>query len=370
MAGPITSEQLGKSPALQKFVDYIELHTGEPVDLLRIDPTTHREAIPGSPDNNIRNDGIIELSYSGQKKFSRGVPNPTFYAKIHGPAQVLFLRHGWVTPTGRNDQPFEARWALENLPTPLPGACALVTELGGAAEAKASCQDIPQSLIKLGWGANIAFGVDFSLSLLRTKIAREVGLFPITRLTIKNLTPIGTQELGATSRLVQTAPPVMVGAAAYFGSEILLDEIMGWDPASHLHERFAAGVVGGYYAHRWAASRIKSTPIPISGLSTVEKSIAPMHFGAGILTAGLVDALIGDFWQEGSATREAVRGSAFFLPAIYRGVMGSRTLPLVANRPRLAAGGRIAARVATLGFATDLGFMGYHHLTEGEADGA
>jgi hypothetical protein len=95
--------------------------------------------------------------------------------------------------------------------------------------------------------------------------------------------------------------------------------------------------------------------------------LRPNSFGSALLSASLVDAVIGDQLRDDPASREAVKGTGFFLPAIYRGVMGNRVLGLTAKRPWLAGAGRYAAGAATAGFVADLGVMGYHHLSEGEA---
>lgn len=362
MAGPITPEQLGAHPALQQFVEYIEGHTGAPVDLSRIRMTTHREAIPGEPSNNLPNDGIVELDYFVNSQNQIGVSNPLFYARINATTQSMELRHGWITPKKERGVILEDRWALENLPTPIQGACTLVKELGGEAEKKAACVDYPQAG-KAASGLFLFLGWDLTFTLFRTKMYRTYGRFPLSQWTIKNLSPTGAQTIGASSRFVQ-ATPLLAGAGAMFGSQAMLDHTLGWGPDFYSHERFAIGTAAGFGAQRtmqhWMTGK------GIGGTSR----LATTSFGAGILSAGLVDALIGDYFAGDAATRESIRSSAFFLPAVYRAMMGSRTLALASNYPRLAAGGKIAARVATVGFVADAGLMGYEHLTESDAETA
>jgi hypothetical protein len=351
-------------------VEYVEQHTGEPVDLSRIDVTAQREAIPEDPENNVRNDGIIELAYSQNSDFIQGVPNPVFYGKIHGPAQVLFLRHGWGTRSGQELQDSDMHWAndLENLPTPIQGACATVRNLGGEFEAKADCHDSPKAKFLTDNVVNVLL-TDTFLTVCKTGMARKFGKFPLTRLTVSNLTPTGEQFFSTGSRMKGSIPSVLVGATGYYGSLFLLDNAIGWDPQWHHHERSAVGSLGGYAAYRGMDYFVRPSKL-LSSMGGARSSVqlTPMSFGSGLLSAALVDALMGESFQEGSAARDALRTAGFFLPAIYRGMMGSRTLPLVTKYPMLAQAGRIATTTATIGFVADLGIMGYHHLTEDEAE--
>lgn len=385
MADPITAKKLATHPALEEFVRYVERHTGEPVDLARIEVVAQRESAGDATQNNLKNDGIVELSYAPTQDFTEGKRFPIFYGQINGGAQAIFLRHGWITPVQQSGTLVPRdEWASEaSLPTPIPGACAAVHDLGGAAEAKASCQDLSRAG---WWGRNAAanaanvLGLDMlilGIDLPRYGAAQFFNLFrsvknpvsplrtfPVTRWLGSQLAPVGPQPIAAGSRLAQTVPPALAGATAMFGAQALSDQIFSWDPELHRHDRFAIGVAAGYGAQRgmqyymaqkgWGgAARLKAASL-----------------GSGILTAGLVDALIGDQWAEGSAQRQAIRSSAFFIPAVYRGLMGSRTLSFIAKRPRLAAAGRMAGRVATWAFAADMGLLAFHNLTEEDAETA
>jgi len=353
MTPPITRELLESHPAVQRFVQYVELHLAQAVDLDQIRVLTHREQIPGDPNNNTQNDGIVELSYTPNLQCRVDENCPTFYGKIHGPAQALFLRHGWITPRRQGSGlVLEDSWAMENLPTPIAGACGTVRALGGEHESRTECADYSP----LAWWATVA-GLNLAGVELFGRMFRR-GSF--AGWTLRNLRPTGTQTIPASTRFSQVAPGIAAGSAAMFGSNLLADYGFNMHPELHSHERFGMSALSGHSAN-WGVShylaRRAGTP-----------RVRTMSFGSGILSAGLVDALIGSQFEEGSAAREMIRGSAFFLPQVYRGIVGNRAMSFVASRPRLATAGRWGTQVVGAAFLTDVGIMGYRYASEGNSE--
>lgn len=366
----VTRELLGQHPALQRFVEYVELHSGAGVDLDRIAIRTQRESLPDATDNNVAQDGIVELIYTPSENCQVNQNCPFFYGKIHGPAQAIFLRHGWVTPriNPQMQVTMEQNYPMENMPHPVEGACETVHAIGGADEANAECQSLnPSEWMAISAGANW-----LGLDLFGTLIGRSRwGSMPFSRFMFRNFRPVGTQNIPWLQRLTQTAPGIAAGGLAMVGTHLGVAPAMGLDTPYHYNERFAMSAVaaqganhGTHYLLQRLATRgsaAQSASLPAAG-----SRVGVASFGSALISAALVDALVGPaFGEEGSTSREVLRGSAFFLPQIYRGAMGSRTLALTASRPRVRLAGRVLGYGAVAAFVTDLGHMGYNYVSDG-----
>ncbi len=364
----ITRDLLGQHPALQSFVEYVELHTGEGVDLDRVQIRTQREAGPNPEENNLAQDGIVELIYSPGETCGINQRCPFFFGKIHGPGQAIFLRHGWVIPrmaSGGMSHTLEQEFAIENLPTPVAGACETVHALGGADEARAQCS----TLNPTEWAMAFTAGNWVGLDLLGTLFfRRRWGSAPFSRFMFRNMVPVGEQTSPLLQRLGQSAPGIAAGGLAMAGTHLLAAPALGLDTPYHHNERFALGALmaqgSSHGMNRWLAARAASTEASV--LQGTRSRVGMASFGSGLISAALVDSLIGPaFGESGSTSREVLRGSAFFLPQVYRGLMGSRTLALTASRPRLQMAGRAAGYTAVATFLTDMAYMGYGYFSDG-----
>lgn len=418
MPPPIRRADLAQHPAISEFVRYVELHTGQAVDLDRIRVETQRQVSCDGSDpecqDNIRNDGVVELTYAPSDQCHINDRCSVFYGKIHGPGQSILLRHSVAIPQLENLQmgtPPRIEHVSDLLPLPVAGACATVRHLGGSDEVEAVCEDGVEVGRYGAWAASGAIGFEFWGTILNKARGRQA--FPLTRWLIQNFRPAGSQIFPAADRAVQMGPGVVAGGAAMLGTQLIADPLLGLEANRHHDERFALGVLAGHGANlattRWLSSRgIGTTLLPpastvpaataqrmvrstvdlgkhlaqspsISGIfessAVMEEAmiregarLRPMSLGSGLISAALVDTLIGPYLgEEGSTSREVLRGSAFFLPQVYRGVMGSRTLAF-AERPRVRGAGRALGWGATIAFLSDLAHMGYRYLSVGPTE--
>lgn len=349
--GNLTAEMIGQHPALAAFQQYIQEHS-------------HRTPHPGEIEfsNTNPNDGVIELFYS------RG--RDVYVAQIDANNQLaLHLRRG--TQRGNAVQ-----WAgpIEDRPT--ADACRTVQALGGEEERNFHCPttpigDVPPDLFRqratwLGqWSASNLAAVELVNGVRRWRGATSWNAQSPTMSALRNsrawATPVGSNELSFTQRLAGYGPVLGAGAVTMFSANHVSDMI-GLHSDYHANERYAFGAYASYGSMSgmtWLLNRNR----PASA------RLAAPSLAAGLVSSALVDATLGQMWQEGSGERQAVRMGAFFLPQVYRMAFGSRSIALAETR---AASGmsRWGGRAVSAAFYADAAYMIYDHLAHSNRETA
>lgn len=350
--GNLTAEMISQHPALAAFQQYIQDNTHRTPQAREIEFSNTRP-----------NDGIIELFYQ-----SRG--GDVFVAQIDASQQqALRLRHGRMNGNAVNwSGPIEGR--------PTADACRTVQALGGNEERDFHCPttpagDVPPDLFRqrvswLGqWSAGNLTAVELVNGVRRWRGATSWSAQSPTMSAIRNsrawMTPVGNNELGLSQRLFGYGSVLGVGAVTMASSNYFSDMI-GLHSDYHANERYALGAYSSYGAMSgmtWLLNRNRPAASRLTAPSLV----------SGLVSSALVDATLGQMWQEGSAERQAVRMGAFFLPQVYRMAFGNRSLALAETR---AAGGvsRWGGRAVAAAFFADAAYMIYDHASHSNRETA
>jgi hypothetical protein len=334
--------------------------------------------------NDMANDGFLDLSYIHQNK-------RIFAARLNGKANSILLRRGTLDDQGMPQWDGPANGQL------LPGVCSTLHVLGGKQEAAVSCTDRKESDLTVDRAKFLgAVGVAnwTSLELGGWLFKRKSFSSWAGKKLLSGFTPVGKTEASLMEGLNLRSPSLWLGTTAMVGSQFLASA-MGLDPRFHTNERFALGAMATY-STMWTSDVVKYDRFfhayhhPDSPEFKIQKqlninpqaedfaeaeawaqrnrSLSP-SFGARLLSSALVDATLGKNFAEGSTERQALRMGSFFIPDFYRIAMGGRRLAFT-QTPRMLAFGRWAKRAAVAGFLANAGYMGYEHITKGNAETA
>ena len=340
----LTAELIRQHPALAAFNEYIREH-------LHRDPNPAEIVVTNARPN----DGIIQLSYISPTR-------DVFVAQIDAsrPTGALEVRRGHAG--GRGTNRVEPRPVAHNV----TGACDAVHALGGEEESSYTCPAITRpdggapSLFRersawlAQWGGANWIGAELiglmwkrrSLSL--ATLRHIPGWMRVT----------GSNELSLSARTRLWSPVMAAGAITVLSSEITADNL-GLHSNYHTNERFALDAYSAYGA-MYGMSRLINRRNPGAALR-------PASLGAGLLTSALVDATLGQMYEEGSAERRALRVGGFFLPEIYRMAVGNRAIALAETRAS-AGFARWGGRAMAAGFYADGAYMLYNHLSGSNAE--
>ena len=305
-------------------------------------------------------DGIINLTYITSSQ-------DVYIGQIDANQQILKLRHG--TPTGEHDGIPDVRWDNPSQ-RGVRDTCQAILALGGNQEDHLQCHAAADPVAQVNevnqrkwlWttgilAGNYTFAEVVAMAMKRRSfpIARWVGQKTGLSLgTLPGENPATLKQMGVHG--LSTG----IGMLGFGLGETVVGDALGLHPTYHDHERFALGALLGYGAYRGSAALFETRLLGGKGL-------APTSFGASLLSAGLVDATIGQLFEEHSSARLAVQGAGFFLPQIYRTLMGTRTMAMSESRG-ISAVSRWGGRAVIASFLLDAGYMGLHHLNQSNVE--
>ncbi|HEX5035013.1 MAG TPA: hypothetical protein VFW62_11065, partial [bacterium] len=361
--GNLTASMIREHPALAAFQQHIQdtLHvTVRPGDILLSNER------PG--------DGVLELSYSQPNG------NSAFVGILNASQSTgaLRIRHGEFTGLRNGQDTYRwNNWESHNV----ANACNTVRALGGEEERQVQCNTegggsqapvstdtgfwTPQRTWLGYWTVGNYTFLETVNFVRRWRGATAWHAQSPTMSVLRNgrtwMTPVGSNELSLMERLRGYGAVSGVGAITMLSGEALSDHV-GLHPDFHANERFAINAYGAYGAMSGVTSWLNR------GRPASARLAAP-SLAAGLVSSALVDATLGQMWQEGSAKRQALRNGAFLLPQLYRMAFGGRTLALAETR---AAGGvsRWGGRAFAAGFYADMAYMAFDHIAHSNRDTA
>jgi len=364
----LTGEFIGQHQALRDFRNYITRHQGTAPTPEKITVLPEGIQVFSDPSQKKTTNGKIILTYIDES-CRVNQPCRLYSMALWGLQNTTRMRHGWgilvrdakgpwVIPEGRSHQA-SLKWvdAVQEK-TQVPGACSTFHALGGDRVQAVKCQDTlsPQAQYRKDLrntllGIPVAFLLtDLQLGFIN-RLLRKKTWWPLTRFLLKNLKPMGKQAVGLGSLLAQAGPGLLTGGLA-MGLSYLLTDSLGLKPKAHRHEKMLGGALLAQGAQRgslWLLAR--STRVPLR----------PVSFTAGLITARLVDATIGPVFREGSWMREALYAGSFFLPQLFRSMMGARRLMLAKKLSKGRFLGRLLGRALLVTTVAD-GVYGISNL--------